>query len=197
MRMIPHHRSIPIQWSLTGLRQIMGQEIAQVVGDSSWTEPLPGSEIIWQKLRMLSTVYPRIATWQGPWLLLSDPSVLAAHVAAYGAASDDERQVLREMAWFWRALGWSHYSTPTCYAVQSFLILDVWPPEFWKNIYRLPPHPVRDWLRLERRVLFLRTAIDGAAAGHATIRWGHSTIDCRVLLADPKVRSDNSGIFYP
>jgi hypothetical protein len=182
MSIIPHHHTIPIRWSLGGLRQIMGQEIAHVTGDMTWAHSLPGIQDIWDKLMRASGDYPRIEVWQGPWLLLSDVDVLSRHIAEYQTASESDAVALREAAWFWRALGWGAYAGPTTWAIQSFLSLDVWPDDFWMRVDRIPPRPVRDWLRLERRVLFLRVAIDKAARGQAETPWGTGHIDCRPLL---------------
>ena len=182
--MTRHHDGVSIRWSLMGLRQIMGQEIAKVTHQSRWRDPLPGTWDEWMTLLELCQKFPRIATWQGPWWLFSDPDVIQMAIAQVPviSPSDPAAVALREAAWFWHALGWGFYAGPTTWAIQSFLMLDAWPHDLWRAVDGILSHPVPDHIRLERRVMFLRVAIESAEAGAATLSWGTGLMDCRPLL---------------
>ena len=177
----PVHLWVPIHWSITGLRQIMGQEIAKVTGDDQWRTPLSGTLATWNHLRQVAQTVPRIAVWEGPWLLMSDAAVFQDVLARYDAASPGEQIAIREALWFWGALDWGYYANVTTWAIESYL-MTMWPPDFWKSLVRWPSRPVRDWLRLERRVMYLRVAIEAAAEGRVQTRWGQGWIDCRPLV---------------
>ncbi|PSR27154.1 MAG: hypothetical protein C7B47_08790 [Sulfobacillus thermosulfidooxidans] len=125
----PLHLWIPIRWSLTGLRQLMGQEIAKVTGDDQWQNSLPGTLVTWQRLRQAASGAPRIVVWEGPWLLMSDAAVFADVLAGYETASPDEQVAIREALWFWGALDWGYYANETTWAIESYL-MTTWPPDF-------------------------------------------------------------------
>lgn len=170
------HHWVPVRWSLVALRQIAGQEIARVTGDARWRDPLPGSWETWSALHEIAREMPRIGVWEGPWLLFSDPPVCQAAVQGYGTAPPEHQMAIREALWFWSALQWGAYAHLATWAVVSYMI-EVWPPGWWETLGRCPSRPVRDWLRLERRVMYLRVAIEGAAQGQSRVRWGRSWID--------------------
>jgi hypothetical protein len=173
-----HHRDLPLRWSLRGLRRIIGQEIAWITGESFWAEIADGDQATWRRLLTVSRRRPRMDVWTGPWLLFSDPDALRSVLMAAG---NPPPVAIREASWYWRALGWGRYAGPTTWAVLAYLE-EVWPPELSDAMLRMPCHPVRDWLRLERRVAYLRAAVDGASHGDTTVPWGIGRIDCGPLL---------------
>ena len=182
--MTRHHDDFPIRWSLAGLRQIMGQEITTVTHQERWSDPLLGTTDEWMALLQLGNQYPRVEVWQGPWWLFSEPEVIQETLATVPVVSRDNPQAMaiREGVWLWRALSWGTYSNPVTWAIQSFVMLDVWPPDFWRALDAIHALPIRDRIRLDRRVLFLRRVIEAASQGLATIPQGVGTLDCRPLL---------------
>ncbi|WP_053958359.1 hypothetical protein [Sulfobacillus thermosulfidooxidans] len=185
MRASPLHSTIPIRWSLVALRQVMGQEIAKVTGDDLWHQPLPGTRATWEQLHQACHHAPRAEVWEGPWLLCSAPDVWEQYLTHYDASPPDVQVAIREALWFWGGLDWSPYANLATWALESYLI-DIWLPDFWRTLVRWPSRPVRDWLRLERRILYLRVAIDTAAQDRASARWGQGWIDCQGLILNSK-----------
>lgn len=177
MSSVPHHRLMPVAWTLRGLRKVLGQQITSVSNDRWWATVADGDADTLARLSAVAAAHPRVAVFLGPWLLFSEPEVLAQ---AMERADHDEDA--RAAAWFWRALGHSPYSGVTTYAIQAFLELEAWPPQFWRTVAAAPSWPITDWLRLERIAAYLRTVVDAAAAGQSRVHWGSAWIDCRPLL---------------
>jgi len=184
----PHHRHVPVRWSLRRLRQIIGQEIALVTGDPIWALPTAGGPDDFKRVLEAARRWPRAMVWEGPWFLFSEFATLAQWAGRYPTAPGRVQTALREAAWYWRGFGRGRYSTRSAHAVLAFLELEAWPPGWRRVMEALPSFPVRDPPRLERRVRFVTAAVE-AAEGRAETRWGAGVIDCRPLLAVPRERT--------
>ncbi|MCL6564191.1 MAG: hypothetical protein K6U87_14410 [Firmicutes bacterium] len=182
MPLVPPHQSMSVRWSLSGLRQIIGQEIAWVAGDATWAHPTAGSLDDFRRLLETTRRWPRALVWEGPWLLFSEFPTLAHWVERRREAPDPVQAALREAAWYWRAFAFGRYAMQSAYAVLAFLEQEAWPPGWWQTMAGLPCLPVRDRLRLERRVRYVTAAVEAAAEGRVEARWGTGIIDCRPLL---------------
>lgn len=176
-------RTVPVHWP--GLLAIAGQEIAHVAADDRWLTPRGDAE----EFQRLLVLGPRLAKWHPLWLLLGCHGAtvwtVLRRLPPIGDQLDPDQadRAMNDAGWALHAMAWARWASPTSLALVDWIGGQL-PPAVLRELTHRPRFPGADRGRVEKSLRLLIGAVDHAAAGEASFRWGTGTFDLRPLLPE-------------